>query len=310
MSTHVIVGAGAVGAELAAVLAEAGHDVVLASRRGRAPDRPRIRAAAVDASSPAALERVVSGADALYNCANPPSYTRWAREWPPLAASLLTTARSTGATLVTLSNLYGYGPVDEPMTTDLPLAATHSKGLLRADMWRAALAAHQAGEARVAEVRSSDYVGPTLGPDHGLLPRYLEAARSGRTVSVMGDPDAPHSWSYVPDVAATLAAVGTDPDSWGRAWHVPSAGPRSVRTVLNDLTGARVRLRRTPSSLVKVLGLAVPLLREVGEVLYQFDRPYVVDASDTTAQLGVEATPWPEVVEAVRGSWRQPPAAV
>ena len=310
MSTHVIVGAGAIGTELALLLAEAGHDVVVASRRGRAPRHPRIRAAIVDASSPAELERVVAGADVLYNCANPPSYDQWIREWPPLPASLLATARSTGATLVTLSNLYGYGPVDVPMTTDLPLAATFSKGALRADMWRAALSAHEAGEARVAEVRASDYVGPTLGPDHGLLPRYLAAVLAGRTASVMGDPDAPHSWSYAPDVAAVLAAVGTTPDSWGRAWHVPSADPRSVREVLQDFSGARVRLRRTPSWLVGVLGLAVPLLREVREVLYQFERPYVIDASETTAELGVAATPWPEVVSAVRNAWKQPPAVV
>ena len=80
----------------------------------------------------------------MYNCANPP-YHRWPELWPPLAAAMLAAAERTGAVLVTMSNLYGYGPVDGPMTEDLPLRPTTAKGRVRAAMWHDALAAHQAG---------------------------------------------------------------------------------------------------------------------------------------------------------------------
>ncbi len=80
----------------------------------------------------------------LYNCANPGDYTQWEKVWPPLAAALLTTAERTGAVYAITGNLYPYGPVDGPMTEDLPDAATDHKGVLRARLWADALAAHRA----------------------------------------------------------------------------------------------------------------------------------------------------------------------
>src|ERR1035437_3834161 len=88
-----------------------------------------------------------------------PAYHRWPTDWPPIAKSLLTTAERSNAVLVTVSNLYGYGEVSGPMTENLPLAAYGPKGLTRVQMWRDALAAHDAGRGRATEVRGSDYVG-------------------------------------------------------------------------------------------------------------------------------------------------------
>lgn len=108
MDRHVVVGSGPVGAMTAVRLAEAGHRVRVVTRSGRGPSHPEVELVAADASSVEALRPLVAGAAALYNCANPPySAQRWARDWPPLAASLLAAATATGAVLVTLSNLYG-----------------------------------------------------------------------------------------------------------------------------------------------------------------------------------------------------------
>lgn len=300
MALHVIVGAGPVGTTLALQLADAGHEVRVVTRSGRGPERPGIRRMRADASDAATLARHVAGAAALYNCANPPSYELWAAQWPPLAAALLAAAEQTGAVLVTMSNLYGYGPLDGPISRDHPLAATGKKGRLRADMWRAALAAHEAGRVRVTEVRASDYVGPGVGPANGLLARYAEAVLAGRTVYAFGDPDAPHSFSYVPDVARTLAAVAADERAWGQAWHVPSPPAVSVRQALTDVAAAaRVRaprIRRVPRALLRPLYPFVPVLRELDEVLYQWERPFVIDAGATTAVFGLRATPWGKVL--------------
>ncbi|WP_346536521.1 NAD-dependent epimerase/dehydratase family protein [Micromonospora sp. DPT] len=297
MSLHVIVGSGPVGTATARLLAERGERVRVVTRRGGGPEHPAVERVAADAADADRLTALTEGADALYNCANP-AYHRWATDWPPLAGALLTAAERTGAVLATVGNLYGYGPVDGPMTEQTPLAATGTKGRVRNRMWEEALAAHRAGRARVTEVRGSDYLGaggtslPML-----VLPRVLD----GRRVFLPVDWDAPHTWTYIPDVARTLVVAATDARAWGRAWHVPSApavGMRELATRAAALVGAPTpKLTRMPYPVLWLGGLANPIARELRETAYQFDRPYLMDSTAATATLGVEATPLERAIE-------------
>ncbi|MFD2090056.1 NAD-dependent epimerase/dehydratase family protein [Blastococcus deserti] len=308
MALHVIVGKGSVGTTTAAELVARGHEVRVLSRSGgRSTDTVEHRR--VEASDAEAVAAAARGAAALYNAVNP-AYHRWATDWPPVAAALLTAAERTGAVLVTMSNLYGYGRPSGPMTPESPLAATDVKGRVRIRMWTDALAAHEAGRVRVTEARAADFVGPQVPAAHSHLGRQLSALRAGRRAWVIGDPDAPRSWAYLPDVAATLATLGTDDRAPGRAWHVPSAAPRSQRQAMGDLAAAmsspahpvpRLRVSGVPWPVLRVVGLAVPMMREVVAVRHQFDQEYVVDASATTAAFGLTATPWEDVVRATVG---------
>jgi nucleoside-diphosphate-sugar epimerase len=208
--------------------------------------------------------------------------------------------------LVTLSNLYGYGPVDRPMTEDRPLAATGTKGKVRAGMWADALAAHRAGRVRATEARASDFVGPEVLQSHSgerVWPKLL----AGKPVKVLGSADQPHSWTYVPDVARALAALGSDERAWGRAWHVPSPAPVSQRRLLTDLAAAAgaptPKVGVLPSFALTLAGLGSPTIREVKETLHQLERPWVLDASAAERELGLRATPYAEVVAATARWW-------
>ncbi|MET8835529.1 NAD-dependent epimerase/dehydratase family protein [Micromonospora sp. NPDC004540] len=305
MALHVIVGAGPVGTATARLLAERGDRVRVVTRRGTGPAHPAVERIAADAADADRLTALTEGAAALYNCANP-AYHRWPLDWPPLAAALLTAAERTGAVLATVGNLYGYGPVDGPMTEATPLAATGVKGRVRNRMWADALAAHRAGRARITEVRGSDYLGAD-GTSLAMmvLPRVL----AGRRAFLPVDWDAPHTWTYIPDVARTLVAAATDERAWGRAWHVPSAPAVSMRDLAGRaaaLVGAPApRLTRMPYPVLWLGGVANPFVRELRETAYQFDRPYVLDSTAATASLGIEATPLDravkETVAALRG---------
>ncbi|MCW3815368.1 FAD-dependent monooxygenase [Micromonospora sp. DR5-3] len=291
MALHVIVGAGPVGSATARLLAERGDRVRVVTRRGTGPEHPAIERVAADAADAARLTVLTEGAVALHNCANP-AYHRWPVDWPPLAAALLTAAERTGAVLATVGNLYGYGPVDAPMTEATPPAATGTKGQVRNRMWADALAAHRAGRVRVTEVRGSDYLG-VGGTSLAMmvLPRVLD----GRRAFLPVDWDAPHTWTYIPDVARTLVAAATDERAWGRPWHVPS-GPavpmRDLAARAAALVGAPApKLTRMPYPVLWLGGLANPMARELRETAYQFDRPFVMDSSAATATLGIEPTP-------------------
>lgn len=304
---HVIIGAGPVGSALAERLAVRGDRVRLITRSGRDLGVEGVEPIAADASDPDAVAARASGAAVIYNCANPGSYTEWERAWPPLAASLLTAAERSGAVLATASNLYGYGPVTGAMTRSTPLRPSDHKGALRARMWADARAAHEAGRVRVTEVRSSDYIGPTVTTSGGLLAMYAEKTLAGRTARVFADPDQPHTWTAIDDVAALLAEVGGSERAWGSAWITPSNPPRTVRQVLAELaadagTGAP-RLSLVPRWVLKAGGLVVPLLREANGILYQFDGPFIADGTETTETFGLTPMDWRTVIERTAVAW-------
>ncbi|TDC83012.1 NAD-dependent epimerase/dehydratase family protein [Micromonospora sp. KC606] len=291
MSLHVIVGAGPVGTATARLLAERGERVRIVTRRGTGPEHPAVERVAADAADPARLTALTEGAVALYNCANP-AYHRWTTDWPPLAGALLTAAERAGAVLATVGNLYGYGPVDAAMTEQTPLRATGSKGRVRNQMWTDALAAHRAGRVRVTEVRGSDY----LGADGTSLPMLvLPRVLAGQRVFLPVDWDAPHTWTYIADVARTLVAAATDVRAWGRPWHVPSppAVPmRELAVRAAVLVGAPApKLTRMPYPVLWAGGVVNPFARELRETAHQFTRPFLMDSTAATATLGVEPTP-------------------
>ncbi|MEU5385673.1 NAD-dependent epimerase/dehydratase family protein [Kitasatospora cineracea] len=298
MSKHLIVGAGPVGSAAARLLADRGEEVVVVTRTGAAAGPlDGVRRLHLDAADTAALTAAAEGATALYNCANPP-YHRWAEVWPPLAASLLTAAERTGAVLATVSNLYGYGAVDGPMGPDSPLRPNSVKGGVRAAMWREALAAHRDGRVRATEVRGSDYLGP--GVTAALDGRAFGRALAGRTVQVLGDPDAPHSWTSPADAARLLVTAAAEERAWGRAWHVPSNPPRSQRQVVADLCAAAGRpapkVTAIPGPVLALLGLVNPTVRAVRETAYQFERPFVIDDTATREAFGLEPRPWERIL--------------
>ena len=306
MGSHVIVGAGPVGTATALELVQLGHEVTVVTRSDSGPEHPGVRRVAADASDPIVLARITAEADVLYNCANPP-YHRWPELWPPLAASLLSAASGSEAGLVIMGNLYGYGPLDHPMTEDDPLATTGTKGRVRAAMWSDALAAHRAGRVRVTEARASDFFGPGV-VESSFFGRNVAALLAEKRVYTVGDLDVPHSWTYVPDIGRALAVLGTDERAWGRPWHVPTAPPCSQREMAASICGAAglpaPRLSAVPATALWAAGVFSPQMRELRETRYQFDRPFVLDSSAFTATFGIDPTPTGEALRVVLGEAR------
>ncbi|MGW2372137.1 NAD-dependent epimerase/dehydratase family protein [Kitasatospora sp. NPDC001683] len=310
MSFHLVVGHGPAGAATARLLAEQGHQVRVVTRTGR-PATAAVEGVehlALDASDPARLSQAARGAVAIHGCAAPP-LPQWAAKWPALGSALCAAAEDSGAVLVMLGNLYGYGAVDGPMTEGLPLAATGPKGRVRAAAWEQARALHEAGRIRAVEVRASDFFGPGVTDGGHLASRAMPNLLKGRPVAVLGDPDAPHSWTYLPDVARAMAELAGEERAWGRPWHVPTAPALPVRTMVERLAAEAgtgpVPVRRLSPVLLGVAGLFSPLLRELRETRYQFDRPFVVDSSAYEAEFTVRATPLEEQLAATVGWWRE-----
>lgn len=304
---HVVIGAGPTGTATARLLADHGHRVRVITRSGSGPVHGGIELAAANASDSFALSRLTLGASAIYNCANPP-YDRWTTDWPPLAASLLAAAEANDAVLVTLGNLYVYDNSGGPMRATDPLDPPSVKGGVRAKMWHDALAAHEAGRVRVTEARASDFIGPGTGANGHMGDRVVPRVLAGKSISVMGRFDVDHSWTAIDDVARTLVTIGSDERAWGRAWHVPTVAPMSQRDLIHRMCAVAdvepVKVRSLPNLALRVGGLFVPAIRELREVLYQFETPFVIDAEDTTETFGIKPTPLDDTLRATIDSYR------
>ena len=295
---HLVVGAGPVGRHVAQLLAARGSEVVVATRSGTDTGLAGVRHLQLDASDPEALSAAAAGASVLYNCANPTDYTIWEKVWPPLAGALLVAAQRSGATYAITGNLYPYGPVEGPMTEDLPDAATDHKGVLRARMWADAKALHDAGRIRAVEVRGSDYVGTGVG-QNGHVSRQVPGLLEGRRAWVLGRKDQPHTFTDVLDAARLLIAAAEDPTAHGRTWHVPSNAPRTQVQALTDVMAAAgrpaPRVSQLPALTLPAMAPFVPLMRELNQLSYQWKAPYVLDDTAARAHFSMLPTSWDEV---------------
>jgi len=296
-----IVGAGPIGSRVAKLLADQGERVRVITRSGRGPKTQGIELIAADAANPQTLTKLAEGSKTLYNCANP-AYHRWLTDWPPLADAILQAARANNSILVAANNLYGYGPVEGPITEQTPMAATHPKLRVRARMWEDALAAG----IPVTEARASDYIG---GDANSILEELiLKRTLKNQTAYAYGDADAPHSWSNVDDVARTLVTIAKDERAWGKAWHVPTAPPMPARAVAeraNELAGLpRPKIRTMPYAMLWTAGLFSPTIRELRATYYQFAKPFVLDSSLTERTFGLSATPLDESLAGIVAAYR------
>jgi nucleoside-diphosphate-sugar epimerase len=298
----VILGAGPVGLAVGSGFAQRGIAVRYVTRSGRPV--PGAESVAADVRESSALEEASKGATVLVNAVGAP-YQHWERDLPPIQNAVLAAARVTGAVAVFAENLYSYDARVLPLTELSAEVPPTRKGALRLRLSQQWLEAHRSGSVRGVAVRASDYFGPgaTRSPNSHFGSRFFPGLEAGKPVAFLGNPDALHSFTYLPDYARALVDVALDSRAWGRSWIAPSLPPTTARTVAGLFAaqaGRAVKVGRLPSTMVKLLGVFDPMIREVVEMLYQFEREFTVDASAWEAHFGWKAT---ELEQAVRDTW-------
>jgi len=305
-TVHVVFGGGQVGRTLATHLARLDLPVRVVSRRRPSGLPTGVDWLGADATDSGAATEVAKGAAVIYQCLNAP-YAKWAELFPPLQRGVLAAAERNDALLVTLENLYAYGPTHGvPMTEDLPLEATTRKGALRASMTRELLAARDAGRIHIAIGRASDFFGAGV-TESTLGQRIFANALTGRRADFIGNPDLLHTYSYVPDIAAALVTLGTDGRAVDGVWHLP--GPETVTTrhildLVAHEVGHLVGIRSVSKLAVRALGLVNPMLRALVEMSYEFEEPFVLDTTRYRSTFGSAGTPLASAIAATVDGYR------
>jgi nucleoside-diphosphate-sugar epimerase len=297
---HVIFGTGAVGMSVMDELIRRGpRRVRMVNRSGRARVPAGVEVVGGNATDETFAREASEGASVVYFALNPP-YNKWPELFPRLQAGVLEGAASAGAKLIAMENLYMYGSTDgRPITEDLPYAPNSRKGRVRAMMSEVLMEAHRSGRVRVAIGRASDYFGPRVLSSAAGEQVFGRAMR-GKSAQVAGDPDQPHTYTYVPDIGKGLVILGEHEEALGRAWHLPS--PETVTTrqfveMIFEDVGKSARVQAAPKILLRAMGLFNPALREIVEMLYEFEEPFVVDDSRFEREFGEEATPLREAIQ-------------
>jgi nucleoside-diphosphate-sugar epimerase len=297
---HVIFGTGAVGMSVMDELIRRGRRRVrMVNRSGRASVPEGVEVVGGDATDEAFAREASEGASLVYFALNPP-YNKWPELSPPLQAGVLEGAASAGAKLIAMENLYMYGPTEgRPLTEDLPYAPNTRKGAVRARMSEELMKAHKSGKVRVAIGRASDSFGPRVlvsAAGEQVFGRAVE----GKSAQLAGDPDQPHTYSYVSDIGRELVILGEREEALGQVWHLPSPETlttrRFVETIFEEVDKP-ARIQAAPKIVLRAMGLFNPGIRETIEMLYEFEEPFVVDHSKFKEAFGVQATPLGEAIQ-------------
>ena len=192
---------------------------------------------------------------------------------------------------------------------DPPVRGPHQEGQAARPDGPRAPAAHAGRTVQVAIGRASDYFGPRGGAQSNLGDRVFPAALAGKTATVLGDPDQPHTYTYIPDIGEGLAVLGEHPDAPGEVWHLPNdPDTRTTRQLVDtiyQLAGQpRTKLRGTHCWLLRALGVFNPTVRELLELQYEFQEPFIVDSSKIATKLDVHATPLDQALADTLATYR------
>jgi nucleoside-diphosphate-sugar epimerase len=306
---HVVVGAGgATGSALVRELLRRELPVRAVTRGGQ-NDLP-VPVVVADASDPGQMREVCTGATAVYNCVNPP-LLEWETVFPSVNEALISAAGAAEAVLVFADDTWMYGKVDGPMTEDLPSRPASRLGALRASLAAAVLDAHDRGDVQAVIARAGELYGP--GVNSLLGDNLFSQALLGKRPVWFGRPDLPITPTYIGDFARGLATLADAQDTWGEVWHVPSGpgttGRAFVETLCGQL-GRPARMWRITKRTAWPMRLQSPMARLGVQILYQFEQPFVVDATKYRTRFSEEATSYEDGIAATLAWYQADPGRI
>jgi len=298
---HIVLGTGAIGRAIMEELIKRGESVRMVNRSGKMDEIPAtMELVAADLYDPARVKEVTQGAQVVYQ-ASQPHYYEWPEKFPPLQKSIIDGLTGSSVKLVIVENTYMYGATNgKPMTEDMPHNPHTRKGKVRSELNKAALAAHQAGKLKVAIGRGSDFFGPWGLEQTPMGSRAFYPILNGKSAQQIGDVDMPHTHTFLKDFGRALVILGEHSEADGQAWHVPNDMPRiTQRDMIKNFAeqaGVPAKISSMSKLTMKMVGLFIPEVKEMVEMLYEFDQPFIMDSSKFERTFGMQATPMRDAI--------------
>lgn len=274
---------GAIGNELAKALISFTKDIRLVSRHPvKVNDTDSIFSA--DLLNAEAVKEAVRNSEVVYLTAGLPYELKiWKKEWPQIMRHVIDACLEHKSRLVFFDNIYLYeGANLNPITEQQPVNPPSEKGNIRANLVEMIWGANKQKGLSALIARCADFYGPGLTKGDILAQTVINPLRMGKTANWLINDSVKHSFTYTPDAARAVALLGNTPQAFGQTWHLPTAknpptGKAWVETIAAAL-GVKPRYRKVGRAMVKVMGLFDPTMRELKEMLYQYDKDYVFNS--------------------------------
>lgn len=304
-----ILGAGgAVGNELAKVLAESHQPFRLVGRAPRATPGATETLTA-DLTDKDQTIRAVAGSSVVHLLAGIKyDHKVWQETWPRVMSNAIEACKRAGAKLVFFDNVYMYGRVSGPMTEETPFNPCSRKGEIRAKIATTLINEWKSGALTGLIARSADFYGPDARNSVPNVLVFEPLARKKKASWLVND-SVPHSLTYVPDAARSLAQLAERATTWNQTWHVPTTpnpptGKEFIALAAKELgVGPRCRVLGRP--MLWLAGRFDPLVAESYEMLYQSDSPYLFDSSKFAREFGFAGTPYADGIRATAASFKR-----
>jgi nucleoside-diphosphate-sugar epimerase len=298
MPLHTILGAnGTIAAELIPVLQSNAQQIRLVSRNPKKVAGAEIFQA--DVLNRDQVFEAVKGSDFVYLLVGL-EYNRkvWRTEWPVIMRNAIDACKAAGARLIFFDNVYMYGRVSGDMTESTPYNPCSVKGKIRAEIDEMLLKEMNSGGIKAMIATSADFYGPRTSKTSVASIMIFEKMKNGKSAQWFVNAEQPHSFTYTPDAAVALYMLAGSENAYGQTWHLPTAKPALTGNEFISIAAkymhAKNKVRVLPKWLVGIIGLFVPVMKELAEMLYQNEFPYLFDSSKFEKAFQFKPTPYEE----------------
>ena len=294
---------GTIGSLLARELTTFTHHIRLVSRNPvSVNDTDELFPA--DLSDPAMVEKAVAGSDVVYLLVGfEYKLSVWQDKWPRLMKAVIDACTLHKARLVFFDNVYLYDrQAIGHMTEESPVNPPSKKGKVRKEVVEMLMDAVKAGKLQALIARSADFYGPHNQKSF-LTEVVYKNFYKGKRANWFMDAGKVHSFTYTPDAAKATALLGNTSDAWNQVWHLPTDQTKITGRQMVSLFAKEMdqpdKLSVMPMWLLRLLGIFIPFLREMPEMMYQYDQDYFFDSAKFTKRFGMSATPYESGVKTV-----------
>ena len=281
---HTILGAGGpVGNSLATALANLNKPVRLVSRQPLVANNGQSWFKA-DLTILEDVIKALEGSEVAYLTIGLPYSTKiWREYWPLVMKNVTTACLRHSVRLVFFDNIYALSPNHlNPITESSPLQPCSKKGEIRAEVVRIMMEAVEKKGMMGLIARSADFL--TLEENKGMIkPLLYDRMKKNQRAQWICNARVIHNFSYLPDLGKGTALLGTSPDVMQQVWNLPTdptptTGADWIRLMAEEMHASE-KYTTISAGMIKLLGLFIPYMRELVEMLYQYDRDYFFDSS-------------------------------
>lgn len=287
---------GAIGNALAKALTAYTTNIRLVSRNPKKVNE-NDQLLSADLTTKEGVFKAIEGSEVAYLCIGLEyKLDIWKTHWPPMMRNVLDACELYGCKLVFVDNVYAIGGDNvQHITEESPISPSSKKGKIRAQVDQMILDEIAAGKVKAIIARCADYYGPFPDLSLPMIATYGNF-KKGKKAQWLFQANIPHTYTYTPDAGKGMALLGNTPDAYNQIWNLPTTargitGEDWVNMVAKEMK-VPAKFTSVPAWLVKVLGIFVPVLNEVHEMKYQFDRPYFFDSSKFEKQFNIKPTPY------------------